>query len=355
MVQKDAPVVFFFFLLMVKLYRMMREIQDGLRRRSDTDVHPYLERYSREDSCGLEPDGGNPLFKDAKEKCDSINLPFLQPDLLCLVKTRETKRQITVTNNSIEGIGVQVDATSLICATRHLECINGWNLRVDGIEKLSFVITEGAFPNLSVLDLSDNDIGDDGFIKFSEALFGPCSAPGRCGPMSPMSASLRELYVNNNKIGHEGMRSFCGALSKDALPNLTCLDLDENEIRAQGMAVFCENVISTGKLRNLERLNLSGNELGDEGIISFIAAVSFNSDHREFAMNGLQHLSLYTNGIGGKGMTALATAISTSTDILPKLENLYILGDQGNGANQEGQSRLLEACRLRYISVFSPD
>ena len=70
--------------------------------------------------------------------------------------------------------------------------------------------------------LSNNQIGDAGMIKFSEA----CAT----GAL----ANCRELYLSDNKIGDPGMVKFSEALATGAMASITFIDLDHNKATAAG-------------------------------------------------------------------------------------------------------------------------
>lgn len=58
-------------------------------------------------------------------------------------------------------------------------------------------------------------------------------------------ANLKELYLQRNKVGDEGMQAFASAIATGALANLETLYLHQNEISDPGMAAFAD-AIATG-------------------------------------------------------------------------------------------------------------
>ena len=53
---------------------------------------------------------------------------------------------------------------------------------------------------------------------------------------------LQRLYLGNNQIGNDGMRSLADALAKGALPQLQKLFLSNNQIGDEGMAALADAI-----------------------------------------------------------------------------------------------------------------
>ena len=70
--------------------------------------------------------------------------------------------------------------------------------------------------------------------------------------------ALKILQINNNKIGVEGVKCIAASLNK--MKSIQVLDLSHDEIGDLGI---CELVIELDTLNvNLEEINLSGNAIG---------------------------------------------------------------------------------------------
>ena len=66
---------------------------------------------------------------------------------------------------------------------------------------------------------------------------------------------LKELDLDDNRFGDEGMEAFVEAVSKGGgLSNLKCLNLRWNEIGDEGMKAFAE-ALSKGALKRLKSLS----------------------------------------------------------------------------------------------------
>jgi Ran GTPase-activating protein (RanGAP) involved in mRNA processing and transport len=77
-------------------------------------------------------------------------------------------------------------------------------------------LASGALPQLKELDLTRNQIGDEGLESFSAAL------------VSGEIAKLEKLMLRGNQIGDEGMKSFSTALASGAMANLKTLHKSGN-------------------------------------------------------------------------------------------------------------------------------
>jgi Ran GTPase-activating protein (RanGAP) involved in mRNA processing and transport len=145
---------------------------------------------------------------------------------------------------------------------------------------------------------------------------------------SPHLGGLTTLTLDANYLGDDGMQAFVSPLS---LRNLTTL-----RIRGGGYQAYDEDpalhndgartLARCAALRNLERLDLAGNEIGGAGIRALLESsyltgvrvlnLSDNDidgrDAEEFArasgMAALEYLDLSENGIGDSGLTHLARA-----------------------------------------------
>ncbi|HEY7330923.1 MAG TPA: hypothetical protein VH592_25000, partial [Gemmataceae bacterium] len=138
-------------------------------------------------------------------------------------------------------------------------------------------------------------------------------------------SSLERLWLEANLLGDAGAIAL---LEWPALPRLTSLSLAQNQIFASGMKAVAESPA----LRELVSLNLSRNVSCDEGVV----ALAFSSWTR------LQGLNLWFNGIGDKGIRALA-----SSEGLSQLTRLNLTA---NSITNSGARRLIEASGLPRLS-----
>jgi Leucine-rich repeat (LRR) protein len=134
------------------------------------------------------------------------------------------------------------------------------------------------FPGLHTLDISDNDIGDEGAKAIAGAL-----------PWCPGLTRIRTLFISLNSIGDVGAAALAGV-----------------HLAADGTATLIEG---TG-LRGLKQLNISVNSIGAAGAAA-LAGVHLAADGAATRMAGaglsaLNTLGIHGNRIGDVGAAALA-------------------------------------------------
>ncbi|KAG2382989.1 hypothetical protein C9374_004956 [Naegleria lovaniensis] len=114
-------------------------------------------------------------------------------------------------------------------------------------------------------------------------------------------SGISTLNLSNNEIGSDGFKYIATSLN---MHNLTNLDLSSNAIGPEAMN-------SIQHFKKLQVLNLSGNQLGDEGCLNLT----------KHGKHSLRWLSLKYNQVGDKGAQALARY---SQQTLPRLAFLDI-------------------------------
>ena len=80
------------------------------------------------------------------------------------------------------------------------------------------------------------------------------------------------LNLADNNIGDDGMRSLADAFAKGALKNVLSVDLARNQIGDAGCTALAE-ACASGALENCQSLLLGGNKIGDEGVHSLADAL----------------------------------------------------------------------------------
>ena len=178
----------------------------------------------------------------------------------------------------------------------------------------------GALPQLKELWLQGNQIGNEGMIAFAAAIG------------SGAMAKLTILYLGNNEIGDAGMQAFATACGNGAIPQLKELSLFSNRIGNAGMQAFA-TACGSGAIPQLKYLHIGDNEIGDDGMAAFASAIVSG------AMANLTTLYLYTNKIEDAGMAAFSTALGSGT--IPQLKQLYL---NGNKIGNDGMQAFAGAC-----------
>ena len=94
--------------------------------------------------------------------------------------------------------------------------------------QLADALGKGALPALVELDLTANQIGDQGMAAIADSL-GKGALP-----------ALVELELSGNSIGDQGMAAFADALGKGGLPFLKKVSVDSKHVRHPQLVAACE-------------------------------------------------------------------------------------------------------------------
>ncbi|KAI4340216.1 hypothetical protein MLD38_025076 [Melastoma candidum] len=141
-----------------------------------------------------------------------------------------------------------------------------------------------ACTQMKKLDLRDNMFGVEAALALSKAI--------------SSFADLTEAYLSYLNLEDEGAEAIAGALEKSA-PSLEVFEMAGNNISAKGAAALA-SCITTKQF--LTRLNLSENELKDEGAI--LIARALEEGHGQ-----LSEVDLSTNSIRRSGARVIAQAV----------------------------------------------
>ena len=167
--------------------------------------------------------------------------------------------------------------------------------------------------NIKSLSLSDNKLTDDSLVDFAKSSNFP---------------QLESLDIGWMEAGNKTAMAI--GIS-DTLPCLKKLDLERSYVDAEGIRSLIGGKIA----ENLEELNLAANKFGDEGV-SIIAGTS--------NLRNLKVLNLSQNMIGDEG----AKAIGTSTQ-LSGLTHLYM---GRNAFGPEGAKAIHETKTLTQLKTL---
>ena len=177
---------------------------------------------------------------------------------------------------------------------------------------------------IKTLDLSGNHIGVNGAKSLAVALCHNCT--------------LEHLFINGNEIMDDGAVAICGCfkVNNKRLSCIKLLHLAFNSLTSRSITAIT-TAIQEGALTFL---NLSANDLGDNGVYEISKALQVNLT--------IKHLCLGGNNIGVTGALSLAVALCynhTLEDLL--LTNNKILDD---GAIAFGES-LKTNRTLKYLDI----
>ncbi|XP_058770881.1 RAN GTPase-activating protein 1 [Vicia villosa] len=142
----------------------------------------------------------------------------------------------------------------------------------------------GVCTHLKKLDLRDNMFGVEAGLALSKVI--------------PVFVGLSEIYLSYLNLEDDGAEALANAL-KESAPSLEILDMAGNDITAKA-AVSVAACISSKQF--LTKLNLSENELKDEGAVLIIKAL-------EEGHGQLNEVDLSTNLITWSGAKVVAEAV----------------------------------------------
>jgi Leucine-rich repeat (LRR) protein len=186
----------------------------------------------------------------------------------------------------------------------------------------------GRYCSLQEFDMSDNSLNDQSFLRVAKGLF-------------QALVSLTSLTFAHNEIGDEGAKAIASCLLNSPV---RLIDLSDNRIGPSGTERICECAMQHDAL---EELNLSSNQLEDEGL--------------EYVVRYLEKTkSLRNLNIAGKGIAHFAQLC----DALTKNASLRLLNVAANPIVDEdyaalqtvsGQSQTLDRIDMRVYELKPED
>ena len=128
------------------------------------------------------------------------------------------------------------------------------------------------------------------------------------------SINLTNFDLSDKSVN---MIHFANVLRNGALARLTKLNVSDNEIGDEGMKVF-SSALSSGALASLTKLWLSDNQIADAGMIAFAEALKPTSNFPVGSLNSLTNLFLEYNPASNSAkdtMKAVASSRGISLSI----------------------------------------
>ncbi|XP_027731927.1 leucine-rich repeat-containing protein 34 [Vombatus ursinus] len=202
--------------------------------------------------------------------------------------------------------------------------------------------------SLEKLDLGDCDLGMQSLIAIATVLIKNQSIKGinlnrpilkseeeastfHMSNTLQINSTLIELHVCKHDMKDFGMQQLCEALYLNTA--LRYLDVSCNRITRDAMKYLGELL-----KRNdvLEVIDLSSNSIEDEGSMYLTEALAFYN-------TSLKALSIVSNNITGKGLTAFSESMKTNTT----LTNIYIWGNKLDSETCVAFSNLITSGRLK--------
>jgi len=168
----------------------------------------------------------------------------------------------------------------------------------EGVAHLCRAIAEGACPKLLTVDFSENELSDEAFISL-------------CGVIKDCKR-FRDIIFSGNYLTDKGFAALHEVFKRDEWPGIERLNLsgaqyNRHEISDASFAPFARD-LADGNIKaiRLEELEMSDNDIGDEGYAAFAVAIQRGN------LRKLKSLYFTANLITNEGAKALAEAIANN-------------------------------------------
>jgi Ran GTPase-activating protein (RanGAP) involved in mRNA processing and transport len=179
-------------------------------------------------------------------------------------------------------------------------------------------------PNLTKLDLSWCQIGDEGYAALAA---------------SATLTNLRELNLEDNRAD---TASIVALVNSPVMANMTRLQLDRTHRGPEVLTAMAQSP----SMSKLEHLSLNGNEIGDKGVIALAQSTT---------MQNLTWLDLAETHIRPKGVRVLCTSPIVSKLVHLSLNFNRYLGNSISAALAAPSSTLYNLLELNLWSVGMDD
>lgn len=179
---------------------------------------------------------------------------------------------------------------------------------------------------MSVLELSNAHIGPGGAAMLAEYLK---SANGKC---------MTEIRLDCNKLGDNGARAICQAISKDH--HITVVSMEMNGITKDSCSVISRML---KRVPTVSKFHVGNNPLGDEGITTITSVLRDSITLGEIGLSATNMTS-----VGGR---AIADALQANSSLTHILLNRNVLADEGvmalaDAINKRGTLRCIELAEV---------
>ena len=199
----------------------------------------------------------------------------------------------------------------------------------------------GVLQGVTFLDISGNNIGEDGIARLATALQAnttmkildirnnhgiAVNGAKSLGRALSVNSSLEELNISDTSIGDRGVAHIAHALQTNT--TMKVLDVSNCGISYKGAESLARTLSFNS---SLEELNISYTSIGDEGVAYIASALQTNTTMKVLNVNHC--------GISCQGAESLARALAASSS----LERLYI---NSNEVGDDGIAHIATALRI---------
>nr|AAF25948.1 RAN GTPase activating protein 2 [Arabidopsis thaliana] len=254
-----------------------------------------------------------------------------------LLKSLSSLEELYLMNDGISKEAAQA-VSELIPSTENLRVLHFHNNMTGDEGALAIAEVVKRSPLLENFRCSSTRVGSKGGIALSEALehcthmekldlrdnmFGTEAGVSLSKTLSSFK-HMTELYLSYLNLEDEGAIAIVNALKESASP-IEVLEMAGNDITVEAASAIAACVAAK---QDLNKLNLSENELKDEGCVQIANCI-------EEVNSKLQYIDMSTNYIRRAGARALA-------HVVVKKEAFKLLNIDGNIISEEGIEELKE-------------
>ncbi|POM67159.1 hypothetical protein PHPALM_16886 [Phytophthora palmivora] len=257
------------------------------------------------------------------------------PALGQMLRVSGALRTLQVEENEIGSKGAKAIAKALKIGSPVLEKVVANVNEIGASGALALVKAVVDKNTFAKLDVDGNQISADGvasietllemanvlaqckkltLLRYASARAGPEASAQMVRSVNSHLRALKSLDLSDCSFEDDGATQLAEAISKQ--PNLQYLKLRDASLCAEG-AEKVAKALASNKIQLVE-LDLSGNELADEGIASLAPLLKSQSS--------LKVLRLDENEVTSEGLKKFVAALST--DSLPVLEELSLCGNE---------------------------
>ncbi|KAG9457926.1 hypothetical protein H6P81_002434 [Aristolochia fimbriata] len=240
-----------------------------------------------------------------------------------LIPSTENLRILHFHNNMTGDEGA-IAISEVVKRSPSLEDFRCSSTRVDSDGGVALAEALEVSSNLRKLDLRDNMFGVDAGKALSKTI--------------SCFKGLTEVYLSYLNLEDEGTIALANAL-KNSAPSLEVLEMAGNDITAEAAPALAECI---AEKQSLSKLNLSENELKDEGAIKI--AEGLEEGHEQ-----LKEVDMSTNSLRRAGTRKLARAVLSKP-------HFVLLNINGNFISDEGIEEVKEILKAgeKGLDVLGP-
>jgi hypothetical protein len=144
-----------------------------------------------------------------------------------------------------------------------------------------------------------------------------------------VNRSLKELYLNDNEIGDDGVEALAASVKNHE--SLSVIDLSGNKMSDKGAAALASAIPNS---HELDSLMLSRNSINDEGAAALASLLEHNPT--------ICRVQLQGNNISDKGVAALAQALKANKSVTE-------LDLSSNNVGNAGALEIRKLLDVRYL------